>query len=646
MAEKLTSNTILTKEQLENSFKVYAGPGAGKTHFLVENVKNIVTTHELITKSRSRKVACITYTNVAVDEIKRRLLDYSDYVETNTIHGFIIDNIIKPFQETLKDVIKLDFGLTLKSKGIISSQVEGISILHGVEKEDIYCYIKSYKKGKYKYDIIDYSKKDMGEVQVDNAAFIKATLEKTEYSPTLSSSNRIQIGHDIAIKKYVWDVVRKLTHNEILYFGYRVLQINPAALYAIRVKYPFIFVDEFQDTNPLQTLLLKLIGEKSTRIGVVGDIAQSIYSFQGAKPSDFLNFCIHRENDKIYSIDGNRRSTSNIVNFCNFIRQSDTTIQQTSIKAYLDEDSKKNAETKAVHFLLGDSPAVMDTIAAIVSAGGAVLTRSWAAAFNYIQGINETQTKLLKKIYNSYYNTSIQIRDEISEQNNVTWVRAFRFIFSLYNSYSSGSFIDMIRAIKMVADIDIKALTPKLLFEFDKLATHVFSRITTRSLTVKVIDSFNDEIKKNDFVNIRKLLNPEGSFAICTFDEEEREERVETISKLEWDTSIRLFTEVFAEKSKYMTVHQAKGREWDSVIVSIEPGKYDPIKLLNVFTDPHIVEENSSDEFVRMFYVACSRAIQDLYIHISSGCTMQQIERSLKSFISITGLYFDYEFIS
>lgn len=646
MVEKLTSHDILTNKQLESCFKVYAGPGAGKTHFLVENVKNIVTTHELITKSRSRKVVCITYTNAAVDEIKRRLLDYSDYVETNTIHGFIIENIIAPFQGTLLDVMKLDFGLMLRGKGIISSQIEGVGILHGVDREDIYRYIKTYDNGRFEYDTIDYSKKLMGEVQINNDIFIDAVLKKTAYRAALSFSSKIKADHAIVIKKYIWETVRKLTHNEILYFGYRILQINSAALYAIRVKYPFIFVDEFQDTNPLQTLLLKLIGEKSTRIGVVGDIAQSIYSFQGAKPNDFKTFNVHHDSDKAYSIDGNRRSTENIINFSNFLRQSDRMIQQTSVKEYPDEESRRITEAKPIHFLMGDSPAVKDIIATIVSAGGVVLTRSWAAAFNYIHGVSDSQAKLLSKIYNSYHASSIQIREEITTQNNVTWVRAFRFIFGLYNSYSSGSLIDMIKAIKTVTEIDVKLLTPELLFEFDKLANLVFSTVKPNSKTTTVITLFNDAINTDAFIGIRKLLNAEKSFAVSIFDEQEDTERIDAISQLEWDTSYKLFSEVFAENSRYMTVHQAKGQEWDSVVVSLSPTRYDHITLSKVFTNPKIVEENSSDEFVRMFYVACSRAIQDLYVHIISGCTSQEIEKSLASFISKTGLSISYEFIS
>src|SRR5699024_10853633 len=112
----------------------------------------------------------------------------------------------------------------------------------------------------------------------------------------------------VPLKKYIWSEIRKLTHNEILYFGYRILESNPIALYAIRVKFPFIFVDEFQDTNPLQTLIIKLIGKKSTMVGIVGDIAQSIYSFQGAQPTDFKNFSIVGDwGVNEYVLNGNKR---------------------------------------------------------------------------------------------------------------------------------------------------------------------------------------------------------------------------------------------------------------------------------------------------------------------------------------------------
>ena len=249
MVNAITSGDILNEEQLKQHSKVYAGPGAGKTYFLVENIKNIIATNETIANSRTRKVLCITYTNAAVDEIRRRLERYIDYVEAYTIHGFIIEHIIKPFQKDLMDIMKSDFNISVSEKGKITSQMEGLSILHGIDKEEIYSYIKRTNPGKFDADEFNYSKKIMGEVEVDNDKFLES-IETGEPSHEFKASNKINKEHIVPLKQYIWSVVRKLTHDEILYFGYRILENNPTALYAMRVKFPFIFVDEFQDTNP------------------------------------------------------------------------------------------------------------------------------------------------------------------------------------------------------------------------------------------------------------------------------------------------------------------------------------------------------------------------------------------------------------
>ena len=117
---EINSSDIFSLEQIDKNIKVFAGPGAGKTHFLVENVKNIITKNENIVNGRSRKILCITYTNAAVDEIKRRLDRYTEYADICTIHGFIIENLIKPFQSDLKLIIKKDFGIEIKTNDIIN----------------------------------------------------------------------------------------------------------------------------------------------------------------------------------------------------------------------------------------------------------------------------------------------------------------------------------------------------------------------------------------------------------------------------------------------------------------------------------------------------------------------------------------------
>lgn len=647
MAIEITSSNLFSSEQLRQHSKIYAGPGAGKTHFLVENVKNIITTDDLIVQSRVRKVLCVTYTNAAVDEIKRRLDMFTDHVEVHTIHGFIIEHIISPFQQDLKEIMESDFGIAVSGKGKISSQIEGLGILHGIDKNEIYDYVRKTNLTDFSNAEMTYSKKAMSDIEIDNNTFVKSIIdEETPHQIRLKAPAKIDKQHIRPIKKYVWSVVKKLTHNEILYFGYRILERNPTALYTIRVKFPFIFVDEFQDTNPLQTLLIKMIGEKSTIVGVVGDIAQSIYSFQGAHPSDFKNFSI--EGDRAvteYVINGNRRSTTSVVNLCNFLRQSDPDIMQVSIRQYTSEDNKTHSEAKKIHILVGNSQKVQNIIQEVLSNDGVILTRAWAAAFDYIQGIDEEQAKLLKGIYNSYYSSPIQLRDEIAVHNNVTWVRVFRFILGLWESYLNGSFIDIIGALKLYNSFDVRNLTPKIVFQIKKLSDIVFNDVNEKSYTCNVIKKLNVEIEKPEFKTLKESVFEPG-FIIPIFDDLDSEKLITAVTKLLWGTSYKLFTEVFSEKSKYMTVHQAKGLEWDKVIVSVTPNRFDMIDIANMYSKPQLINESPSDEFTRMYYVACSRAKEDLYIHISSGCTIEGLQTAIKKFIEETGKDIAYEFIS
>lgn len=649
MAIEITSSDIFTAEQLEMHSKIYAGPGAGKTHFLVENVKSIATAHPLIAKSRARKVLCITYTNAAVDEITRRLDRYANSVEAFTIHGFIIKYVIKPFQQELKEIMNDEFDIAVSNKSKITSQVEGLGILHGVDKSVMSKYITDITSESIE---LGYSKKIMGDVQVKISDYIQdsTSFDSRPADKKLSASSRIAAAHILPIKEYIWSVVEKLTHDEILYFGYRILERNHTALYATRVRFPFIFVDEFQDTNPLQTKLIKLIGEKSTVIGVIGDLAQSIYSFQGAKPSQFAAFAMNGERElREYVINGNRRSTNNIVQFSNYLRQSDVYVSQNSTKLYLDDEAKRVTESKKVHFIVGDGDAAKSLVAEIIATGGVVLTRTWAAAFAYISGITPEQVACLRKIYNSYYTTPIDIRRDIEEHSYVTWVRAFKFIFGLWKGFGTGSFIDVLRSFSLYVEIDAKRITPKFISQMRKLSNQLFKSLdesTTDKTTASIIDAFNTQITEPQYSELANILSPD--FQVALFDDAERDDLKTNVAALNWQTSYKLFAEVFSSGSKYMTVHQAKGLEWEKVIVSLIPNKAsnrDNTTLESMFSNPRLTEEESAQEFTRMYYVACSRAKADLYVHLPSAFERDIIEIALRAFITKTGKNLAYEFV-
>ena len=107
---------IITSEQtipIDEPFKVCAGPGAGKTHWLINHIKNVVSnSHKL---DIVKKVACITYTNVGTDTITSRLNIGNDVVEVCTIHSFLYANVVKPYVHLVAE----DFELKLDELVVI-----------------------------------------------------------------------------------------------------------------------------------------------------------------------------------------------------------------------------------------------------------------------------------------------------------------------------------------------------------------------------------------------------------------------------------------------------------------------------------------------------------------------------------------------
>lgn len=123
MATKIESNQDLMIYRDQQHYRIFAGPGAGKTHLLIENIKAIVE-HSRQIKSGIKKVLCITYTNAAADEITQRLGSYSKYVVVSTIHSFINEYIFNQFQVQLKSQIKADFGISISKETIMNRRIQ------------------------------------------------------------------------------------------------------------------------------------------------------------------------------------------------------------------------------------------------------------------------------------------------------------------------------------------------------------------------------------------------------------------------------------------------------------------------------------------------------------------------------------------
>lgn len=299
---QITSNTIL--DDVEHHFRVSAGPGAGKTHWLVEHIKNVLHNSDRLAKTK--KIACITFTNIAVETILKRLGTSAEHVEVSTIHSFLYKHIVKPYASFISDEYRLNINEMDGHDDVILSNYSFLNewkIRTGQQRiredKDL---AKAFKAIKWKFNST------------------KELIAKTDY-PHKSGAYAIKSSSYIEYKKMAWErgVVH---HDDVLFFSYQIVKKFPFVLNILRTKFPYFFVDEFQDCNPIQVELLSILGQNETVIGIIGDKAQSIYGFQGAQPDQFQSFSLLGILD--YQMSDNRRSSNEIVEVLNGLRKDIT----------------------------------------------------------------------------------------------------------------------------------------------------------------------------------------------------------------------------------------------------------------------------------------------------------------------------------
>ncbi|EEZ0785421.1 ATP-dependent helicase [Escherichia coli] len=240
----------LTDEQmdavvLDDSMLLSACPGSGKTRTLVSKLYHIIDNSEKLSIGK-RKVAAITYTNIAADTIQERLLSYgveSKSLWVGTIHALCLQWIIKP------------------NINMIPRLCGGFVVIDEHEKETKLSELKEIYEFRA-YDNID-------------------TALNQDYRPKYPAGTR---EHNLIL-----DYHRYLAENNyidfdlILNISHRLLQSKPKLCKRLGNLFYHILVDEYQDTSVMQYEILKcIIIQKQTKITLIGDREQAIYTGLGA----------------------------------------------------------------------------------------------------------------------------------------------------------------------------------------------------------------------------------------------------------------------------------------------------------------------------------------------------------------------------
>ncbi len=564
----ITSESVINA--IDDEFRISAGPGAGKTHWLISHISNVVSNSTRLGKFG--KVACITYTNIAADTINSRLGNSSQHTEVSTLHSFLYRHIIKPYASFLPSEYELSF-----------EKIDGHDD-HYVSLKRINDWLSNHKskaKFKHPYTINQLQKLKNNQDALSNwirtiywsmdqelNLELKCKSKEAYYSESGKRkyiSNKIidTLSEDlITYKKIFW---RKgiLHHDDILYFSYKLIEENPFIMTVIKSKFPYIFIDEFQDTNPIQSKIISKIKEIGVIVGVIGDKAQSIYGFQGATPNDFDNFISPRTTQ--YTISQNRRSTNSIIDVLNHIRKD---IEQTPYR-----------QEKGVlpHLLVGNICDAYEYLKeSVVDGKIKVISRSNISVY------------YLNRVFNggvSDVNPVDEIRnvDSNTERKNKV-INCITALFYANNFRFKEAVAEIEKNFREILDEDIRR---------KKALDSLFVLTANRSeFEEKSIYDFFVFIKENIHNSISKLT-----------DKGKQKPLYERI--LYKDIINQLCT--VGESGDIKTIHKTKGDDFDNVLVHL-PDEKDLEFLIN--------PDLESNEEHRIYYVAVSRAKDRLFISV------------------------------
>lgn len=332
-----TINSNFKITNVDNNFKVSAGPGAGKTYWLVNHIKNILHTSEKL--SITRKIACITYTNTGVETILKRLGTSSSQVEVLTIHSFLYKHIVKPYISFVAkkynvDISKIDGHDELRTSfkkinDFIETHPNVSSLKHPYTFKQL-TRIPDNKTALINwFNSISYKlNSDTNDIDI-NLINSEAYYSNSMGRRYLNKKCLEALDQDLIKYKMQYWNEGKISHDDVLFFSFKILKEFPFVSNVLLAKFPYLVIDEFQDSNPIQIEIIKILGLKGIKSGIIGDHIQSIYGFQGADHSQFNSFSLPIFSK--YTLNENRRSSNEIIDVLNSIRKDINQIKQRNI---------------------------------------------------------------------------------------------------------------------------------------------------------------------------------------------------------------------------------------------------------------------------------------------------------------------------
>ena len=270
---------------------IIAGPGSGKTRTVVHSIAYAIEKGE-----DPSKIAAFTFTRKAARELKKRVgeivaKDITNDVQISTFHSFC------------GSVVQADFD-SLRIDDEQEFTVKELTHIYGERKRSEIDYIQHHN-----FPESDNILRFIMLCKAKDIDYSAAGSDAKEYVP---DPQMLDVYVDL-YKKYEQLEDDDNPYTRVQLLTYALFRDVPEVKAKWQEKFSLIFVDEYQDTDPIQYRIIKALAEKHQNLRVVGDDDQGIYGWRGADIQNILNFEKDYPNAKVISLGQNYRSTQRIV---------------------------------------------------------------------------------------------------------------------------------------------------------------------------------------------------------------------------------------------------------------------------------------------------------------------------------------------
>ena len=602
-------------EQLDGASMVIAGAGSGKTRVLTYKIA-----HLLKNGINPFNILALTFTNKASKEMKKRIDEIvgghqSKNLWMGTFHS-VFSRILRAESEKIHFPQNFTIYDTSDSKSLIRSIVKELNL----------------DKEVYKLGIIQNRISSLK----NNFITPKGYNNHPELTQTDLKAKRTEFGR--IYHMYVQRCFKSgvMDFDDLLLKTYKLLVDFPESLYKYQNQFKYILVDEYQDTNQIQYLIIKKLAALNENICVVGDDAQSIYSFRGANIQNILNFKVDYPDYKLYKLEQNYRSTKNIVEVANSViknneQQINKDVWTKNVKGeqiIVCESNTDNDEGRLVantiDELLKDSNYKDFAVLYRTNAQSRAIEealRKMGTPYKIYGGLSFYQRKEVKDLL-SYFRMVINPRDEEALKRTINYpsrgigsTTIQKLIIAANDN--DCSIWDIIQEIDSF-NIKINSGTKNKLSQYSTLINSFSAQSETKDAyeLAEIITKscglysllYSDKTPEgvSRFENIQELLNGIKDFTL-NYDSDQ----LPVITEFMKDVSL-LTDSDYEKKEDYnkvslMTIHASKGLEFPYVfVVGMEEGLFP--SMLSINSQSELEEER------RLFYVAITRAEKRLFL--------------------------------